>query len=122
MIIGSFGFDQLGTRYMQIPCGAVQFLALISGGVVCTKQPGKRCITMTVANTICITGAVLLTGLPEDSKPTTPARIAILALCVYMYRANKARDAAGPAAERAVMEPGMHNVTELDNPGFRYSL
>ncbi|RFU29593.1 hypothetical protein B7463_g6734, partial [Scytalidium lignicola] len=32
IIIGSFGFDTLGTQYMQIPGGAVQFLALIIGG------------------------------------------------------------------------------------------
>lgn len=48
--------------------------------------------------------------------------IAILVLYAYMYRENKRRDALGPADERAAIELGMHDVTELDNPGFRYSL
>jgi hypothetical protein len=48
--------------------------------------------------------------------------IAVLILYLYMYRANKARDAKGPADEKAAIELGMRDVTELDNPGFRYSL
>ena len=68
IIVASFGFDTLGTQYMQIPGGAVQFLALILGGIVCTKWPGKRCITMITANAICILGAALLVGLPDNNK------------------------------------------------------
>ena len=70
-IIKGFGFDALGTQYMQIPGGAVQFLALISGGYICTHWPGMRCITMTIANLICIAGAGLLVGLPDSNKVTT---------------------------------------------------
>lgn len=69
-IIKGFGFDALGTQYMQIPGGAVQFLALISGGYICTHWPGMRCITMTIANLICIAGAGLLVGLPDSNKVT----------------------------------------------------
>jgi len=58
----------LGTQYLQIPGGAVQFLALITGGYICTKFPNLRCITMMVANTICIIGAACLVGLPTDNK------------------------------------------------------
>lgn len=68
IIVGSFGFDTLGTQYLQIPGGAVQFLALIFGGWVCTRWPQVRCITMIVANSICIVGAGLLVGLPDDNK------------------------------------------------------
>jgi MFS family permease len=69
LIIGKFGFDTLGTQYLQIPGGAIQFLALIIGGWVCTKWPnGTRCPTMILANTICIIGAGLLVGLPQDNK------------------------------------------------------
>lgn len=68
LIVKGFGFDTLGTQYMQIPGGAVQCFALLAGGVICTKWPGKRCITMMVANTICIVGAALLVGLPDSSK------------------------------------------------------
>lgn len=68
IIVGSFGFDTLGTQYLQIPGGAVQFLALIIGGWVCTKWPQSRCITMMVANAICIIGAGLLVGLPSNNK------------------------------------------------------
>ena len=39
IIVGSFGFDTLGTQYLQIPGGAVQFLALLAGGYVCTRWP-----------------------------------------------------------------------------------
>lgn len=68
IIIATFGFGTLGTQYMQIPGGAVQFLALIIGGWVCTRWSSLRCITMIVANTICIIGAAMLVGLPDDSK------------------------------------------------------
>ena len=70
-IIKGFGFDALGTQYMQIPGGAVQFLTLIAGGFICTHWPGMRCITMTIANLICIAGAALLVGLPDTNKVTT---------------------------------------------------
>ena len=50
-------------------------------------------------------------------------------LYTYMASANKKRDreaaAAGAASdeeERAAIERGMLDVTELDNKGFRYSL
>lgn len=60
----------MGTQYLQIPGGAVQFLALIIGGFICTRYPNShsRCITMIVANTICILGAGLLVGLPDSNK------------------------------------------------------
>ncbi|GAB7347008.1 hypothetical protein MBLNU459_g3157t1 [Dothideomycetes sp. NU459] len=202
IIVGSFGFGTLGTQYLQIPGGAVQFLALIGGGVVCTRWPNTRCITMIVANLICIIGAALLVGLPSDKKwgrlvalwlcffqglgfsmsltmvssnvagytkkqltgailftgycvgniigPQTfkaseapgyhSAYIAMLVgysvklamvvvLYVYMWSVNKSRDRAAAEAgvlsseeERAAIEQGMHDVTELDNKGFRYIL
>ncbi|GAP90231.1 putative mfs general substrate transporter protein [Rosellinia necatrix] len=195
-IIGSFGFDTLGTQYLQIPGGAVQFLSLILGGWLCTRWPnGSRCPTMLAANTICIVGAALLVSLPEENKwgrlvalwlcffqglgfsmsltmvssnvagstkkqltavilfigycvgniigPQTflereaphyhSAYIAMLvgytvklvsiaALYVYMWRSNVARDAAGPVDEKAAVEAGMRDQTELENKGFRYSL
>lgn len=48
--------------------------------------------------------------------------LAVVVLYVYMWRVNKARDAAGHTNDRAAIERGMHDETELDNPGFRYSL
>jgi MFS family permease len=73
IIIKSFGFDTLGTQYMQIPGGAVQFLALIAGGWVCTKWPrNTRCATMVFANSVCIIGAGLLVGLPKQNKVRDP--------------------------------------------------
>ncbi|KAF3763629.1 hypothetical protein M406DRAFT_64552 [Cryphonectria parasitica EP155] len=195
IIIDSFGFDTLGSQYLQIPGGAVQFLALLIGGWVCTRWPQSRCITMIVANTICIIGAALLVGLPDSNKwgrlvalwlcyfqglgfsmsltmvssnvagytkkqltgailftgycvgniigPQTfisseapgyhSAYIAMLVgyavklamvvvLYIYMARSNKARDAAGHTDGAAAIEMGMHDQTELDNPGFRYTL
>ncbi|KAL2272500.1 hypothetical protein FJTKL_06532 [Diaporthe vaccinii] len=195
IIINSFGFDTLGSQYLQIPGGAVQFLALIIGGWVCTKWPQTRCITMIVANTICIIGAALLVGLPDNNKwgrlvalwlcyfqglgfsmsltmissniagstkkqltaailftgycvgniigpqtfidseapgyhsayiamlvGYTIKLLAVVVLYIYMWRVNKARDAAGHTDDRAAIERGMHDETELDNPGFRYSL
>lgn len=68
IIINGFGFDTLGSQYLQIPGGAVQFLALIIGGWVCTKWPQTRCITMIVANCVCIIGAGLLVGLSDSNK------------------------------------------------------
>lgn len=51
-------------------------------------------------------------------------------LYAFMWTVNKKRDreaqAAGPEArelaEREAIEKGMQDTTELDNPGFRYSL
>jgi hypothetical protein len=48
--------------------------------------------------------------------------VCIIILYVYMWRANVARDAAGPVDEKAAVEAGMHDQTELENKGFRYSL
>ncbi|ORY67804.1 major facilitator superfamily domain-containing protein [Pseudomassariella vexata] len=196
LIVKSFGFDTLGTQYLQIPGGAVQFLALIGGGFICTKWPRhSRCPTMIVANSICILGAALLVGLPDDNKwgrlvalwlcyfqglgfsmsltmissnvagstkkqltaavlftgycvgniigPQTflsseapgyhsayiamligysVKLVSIVILYIYMYRSNKARDAAGVFDEKAAVDAGMHDMTEIDNKGFRYSL
>ncbi|TGJ83374.1 hypothetical protein E0Z10_g5406 [Xylaria hypoxylon] len=80
-IIKSFGFDTLGTQYLQIPGGAVQFLSLILGGVICTKWPrGSRCPTMITANGICIIGAALLVTLPDENKW---GRLVALWLCFF---------------------------------------
>ncbi|KAI5356607.1 putative major facilitator superfamily, MFS transporter superfamily [Septoria linicola] len=202
LIIKSFGFDTLGTQYLQIPGGAVQFLSLLGGGFICTKFPNVRCITMIVANLICILGSGLLVGLPDSNKwgrlvaiwlcyfqgigfsmsltmissniggftkkqltgviiftdycivniigPQTfkdnespgyhSAYIAMLvgysvkltAVCVlyfYMWSVNEQRDRAPAASglsreeeEKAAIENGMHDMTELDNRGFRYVL
>ncbi|CAD6444249.1 05995047-e79e-49fe-940b-0374692c42c8 [Sclerotinia trifoliorum] len=81
IIVKTFGFDTLGTQYLQIPGGAVQFLALIAGGYICTKFPrNSRCITMIVANTICILGSGLLVGLPSSNKW---GRLVALWLCYF---------------------------------------
>lgn len=81
IVVGSFGFDTLGTQYLQIPGGAVQFLALISGGIICTKWPkNTRCLTMIFANFVCILGAGLLVGLPTDNKW---GRLVALWLCYF---------------------------------------
>ncbi|KAF7191903.1 putative transporter [Pseudocercospora fuligena] len=202
IILKSFGFGTLGTQYLQIPGGAVQFLSLLGGGIICSKFPNIRCATMIVANLICIVGSGLLVGLPESNKwgrlvaiwlcyfqglgfsmsltmvssnisgftkkqltaailytgycvgniigPQTfkdseaPGyhsayvamligyTIKLLAVCVlyfYMWSVNKKRDreaaARGVASdeeEKAAIEQGMHDMTELDNKGFRYSL
>ncbi|KAF2807700.1 MFS general substrate transporter [Mytilinidion resinicola] len=203
IVVGSFGFDTLGTQYMQIPGGAVQFLSLLAGGIICTKYPkNSRCITMIFANTMCILGAGLLVGLPNHNKwgrlvalwlcyfqglgfsmsltmvssnvagytkkqltgaalftgycvgniigPQTfkssekpgyhSAYIAMLVgyciklamvvvLYIYMYSVNKKRDREGAHGialteeqEKEAIELGMHDVTEIDNKGFRYIL
>ncbi|OAK99720.1 MFS general substrate transporter, partial [Phaeosphaeriaceae sp. SRC1lsM3a] len=80
IIIKSFGVDTLGTQYLQIPGGAVQFLSLLSGGFICSRFPNTRCITMTVANLICILGAGLLVGLPSSAKW---GRLVALWLCYF---------------------------------------
>jgi len=81
LIVASFGFDTLGTQYLQIPGGAVQFLALLFGGWVCTRWPSNtRCATMVVANLICIIGAGLLVGLPTKNKW---GRLVALWLCYF---------------------------------------
>ncbi|KAI0468932.1 allantoate permease [Xylaria cf. heliscus] len=195
-IIKSFGFDTLGSQYLQIPGGAVQFLSLIIGGWLCTKWPrGSRCPTMIFANTVCIVGAALLVRLPAANKwgrlvalwlcffqglgfsmsltmissnvagstkkqltavilfigycvgniigPQTFLQreapgyhsayiamlvgysvklVSIIVLYIYMWRSNVARDAAGVTDEKAAIEAGMHDQTELENLGFRYTL
>ena len=53
----------------------------------------------------------------------------VVTLYIYMYLANKKRDAAAASAgvltaeeEKEAIERGMHDMTELDNKGFRYAL
>lgn len=66
--ISNFGFNTLGTQYMLIPGGAVQFIGPILAGWVASKWSGMRCVVMVVANTICLIGAALLVGLPAHNK------------------------------------------------------
>ncbi|KAE8154559.1 major facilitator superfamily domain-containing protein [Aspergillus avenaceus] len=83
IIVKSFGFDTLGTQYLQIPGGAVQFLTLLLGGFVATKYSGKfhsRCACMIFANLVCIIGSGLLVGLPDSNKW---GRLVALWLCYF---------------------------------------
>lgn len=80
IILKSFGFGTLGTQYLQIPGGAVQFLSLLGGGIICSKFPNIRCATMIVANLICIVGSGLLVGLPESNKW---GRLVAIWLCYF---------------------------------------
>lgn len=80
MIIKSFGVDTLGTQYLQIPGGAVQFVSLLAGSYICTHWPNSRCLTMTVANVICIIGASLLVTLPSNNKW---GRLVALWMCYF---------------------------------------
>ncbi|KAK2756550.1 hypothetical protein FQN54_005443 [Arachnomyces sp. PD_36] len=83
IIVGSFGFDTLGTQYLQIPGGAIQFLALLLGGFFCTHYATKfhaRSIAMIFANTICIIGSALLVALPDTNKW---GRLVALWLCYF---------------------------------------
>lgn len=83
IIVGSFGFDTLGTQYLQIPGGAVNFLTLLIGGWVATKYAHKfhsRSACMIVANLTCILGSGLLVGLPNTNKW---GRLVALWLCYF---------------------------------------
>ena len=53
----------------------------------------------------------------------------VVVLYIYMMTANKNRDRAAAALgatsdeeEKAAIDRGMHDITELDNKGFRYAL
>lgn len=53
----------------------------------------------------------------------------IIILYIYMYSVNNKRDreattqgALGEEEEKAAIERGMNDITELDNKGFRYVL
>ncbi|KAJ5091888.1 MFS general substrate transporter [Penicillium alfredii] len=83
IIVGSFGFDTLGTQYLQIPGGAVQFLTLLIGGFIATRYGSKfhsRSACMLFANTVCILGSALLVGLPQSNKW---GRLVALWLCYF---------------------------------------
>jgi hypothetical protein len=54
---------------------------------------------------------------------------AVLVLFVYMWSVNKKRDRESSSGlqlteeeTKAAIEAGMHDVTEIDNKGFRYIL
>ncbi|OQE44584.1 hypothetical protein PENCOP_c002G08615 [Penicillium coprophilum] len=83
IIVGTFGFDVLGTQYLQIPGGAVQFITLLLGGYIATKFDGKfhsRFACMIFACTVCIIGSGLLVGLPNTNKW---GRLVALWLCYF---------------------------------------
>lgn len=53
----------------------------------------------------------------------------VVLLYIYMYSVNKKRDreaathgALSDEEEKAAIERGMHDMTEIDNKGFRYAL
>ena len=58
--------------------------------------------------------------------------VMVIILYIYMYSVNKKRDreqaqreasgALSSVEEQVAVEKGMHDMTELDNPGFRYIL
>jgi hypothetical protein len=55
--------------------------------------------------------------------------VAVLMLFAYMWSVNKKRDRQSAGGihltdeeEKAAVEAGMHDVTEIDNKGFRYIL
>ncbi|KAI9641687.1 hypothetical protein NHQ30_009543 [Ciborinia camelliae] len=103
IIVGTFGFDTLGTQYLQIPGGAVQFLALIAAGY------HSAYIAMLVGYSVKL--------------------VMVVVLYIYMYMSNKKRDAeqeaigeASGEEEREAVEKGMKDMTEIDNRGFRYIL
>ena len=51
--------------------------------------------------------------------------IMVFILYIHMWTFNRKRDreqAATPIDEKQAMELGMHDRTEIDNPGFRYTL
>ncbi|KAG9599381.1 MFS general substrate transporter, partial [Aureobasidium melanogenum] len=140
IIVSSFGFDTLGTQYLQIPGGFIQFAALLGGGFICSHFPNSRCIVMITANCICISwscNARPQTFRDSEKPGYHSAYIAMLVgyvvklgmvvvLYIYMYTANKKRDReAGNMSveeERLAVEQGMQDQTELDNKGFRYTL
>lgn len=80
IIVSSFGFDTLGTQYLQIPGGFIQFAALLGGGFICSRFPNSRCIVMIIANCICIIGAAMLVALPSSNKW---GRLVALWLCYF---------------------------------------
>lgn len=83
IIVGTFGFGTLGTQYLQIPGGAVQFITLLLGGYIATKFDGKfhsRFACMIFACTVCIIGSGLLVGLPDTNKW---GRLVALWLCYF---------------------------------------
>ncbi|KAK2793457.1 hypothetical protein FQN50_010001 [Emmonsiellopsis sp. PD_5] len=83
IIVKSFGFDTLGTQYLQIPGGAVQFAGNLLGGFLVSKYAGRyhaRSIAMIFSNSICIIGSGLLVGLPSENKW---GRMVALWLCYF---------------------------------------
>lgn len=48
--------------------------------------------------------------------------VSTIVLYLYMWRSNVSRDAEAPIDEKAAINAGMHDQTELDNKGFRYTL
>lgn len=55
--------------------------------------------------------------------------LAVLVLYAYMWNENRKRDRESASGihltdeeEKAAVEAGMHDVTEVDNKGFRYIL
>jgi heme/copper-type cytochrome/quinol oxidase subunit 2 len=49
----------------------------------------------------------------------------VIVLYIHVWMYNKKRDrehAAAPISEKEVIEMGMHDATEFDNKGFRYTL
>ncbi|KAL4889366.1 major facilitator superfamily domain-containing protein [Aspergillus ambiguus] len=83
IIVESFGFDTLGTQYLQIPGGAISFLSLLTGGIVATRFATRfhaRSICMIFANTACVVGSGWLVGLPDSNKWV---RLVALWLCYF---------------------------------------
>ncbi|KAF4629117.1 hypothetical protein G7Y89_g9030 [Cudoniella acicularis] len=125
IIVATFGFDTLGTQYLQIPGGAVQFLALIIGGWYEFDYGniiGPQTFIASEAPRYHSAYIAMLVGYSVKL-------LMVVVLYIYMYSSNKSRDKAqaergeiSEEEEREAIERGMLDMTEVDNMGFRYIL
>ncbi|KJX96266.1 hypothetical protein TI39_contig685g00004 [Zymoseptoria brevis] len=143
LIIKSFGSGTLGTQYLQIPGGAQGLGFSMSLTTISSNVAGytKKQLTGTILFTgYCVGNIIGPQTFKSSERDFHSAYIAMLVgysiklacvviLYIYMYLVNKKRDREAATAgtlsdeeERAAIEQGMHDVTALDNKGFRYAL
>ena len=93
-----------------------------------SEKPGYKSAYIAYVNAVLIIMTSLIL-IPRMLIGYCIKLLMVLVLYFYMWSVNKKRDresASGihltPEEEKAAIEEGMHDVTEIDNKGFRYTL
>ncbi|KKY28046.1 putative allantoate permease [Diplodia seriata] len=124
LIVEGFGFGALGTTLLGMPSGGVQVLALVATGVVAGRFAGARVACMLGGIGVALAGTVMMYAIPErgDGGNDKYGRLVGYYLLPGFSATAYGRPDGGEHASRESVEQGLSDLTDMENPHFRYAL